>query len=35
MQQYGSHPARSGHTMQQTLYAERDPMISTAPVWIP
>lgn len=28
MQQYGSHPARSGHTMQQTLYAERDPMIN-------
>ena len=28
MQQYSSHPARSGHTMQQTLYAERDPMIN-------
>ena len=28
MQQYGSYPARSGHTMQQTLYAERDPMIN-------
>ena len=28
MQQYGSHPARSGHTIQQTLYAERDPMIN-------
>ena len=28
MQQYGSHPARSGHTMQQTLDAERDPMIN-------
>ena len=28
MQQYGSHPARAGHTMQQTLYAERDPMIN-------
>ena len=28
MQQYGSHHARSGHTMQQTLYAERDPMIN-------
>ena len=28
MQQYGAHPARSGHTMQQTLYAERDPMIN-------
>ena len=28
MQQYGSHPARSGHTMQQTLYAERDSMIN-------
>lgn len=28
MQQYGSHSTRSGHTMQQTLYAERDPMIN-------
>lgn len=28
MQQYGSHSPRLGHTMQQTLYAERDPMIN-------